>query len=89
MVRCKFICTSKETLPSGSVTLSFIAVSSGSPENDSFFEATPSGTANFYTVNEQAAALFEAGSEYYVDFSLAIPAPVEAAPQPEPEPVPA
>lgn len=53
-----------------------MAVHSGSPENEQFWALTPSGNITFYTANEAAAAQFEAGREYYVDFS---PAPTALA----------
>jgi hypothetical protein len=70
MVRCKFVCISKEP-GSGGVDLSLMAVHSGSPENEQFWALTPSGNITFYTANEAAASQFEAGGEYYVDFTLA------------------
>lgn len=52
-------------------TLHFSVVSSGSPENDSFFGSTPSGKIELSTVSKEAWAMFELGKEYYVDFTSA------------------
>ena len=65
-VRAKFKCTDNNE---SSVTLQ--AVTSGSPENESFFEATPNGQIRMSIVNDAALKQFEAGKEYYVDFSPA------------------
>lgn len=46
-------------------------VISGSDENKEFYKHSPSGSIELGTVNEAAAAQFEIGKEYYVDFSLA------------------
>lgn len=43
----------------------------GSPENDRFFDATPWGSIELGVVNQDALGQFEAGREYYVDFSPA------------------
>jgi hypothetical protein len=58
-------------LGDGGFTLGFYAVYAGSEENDKYFKSTP--TAQFYvqTVNETAAAKFEIGKQYYVDFRSA------------------
>lgn len=49
-------------------TAEFSAVSSGSEENDSFFEATPSGSVKLGTFKEDH---FVVGKDYYLDFILA------------------
>lgn len=46
-------------------------VSGNSDENKKFFASTPSGQVQLGTVNLEAAAQFELGKEYYVDFSPA------------------
>lgn len=46
----------------------FNAVTGGSEENESFFEATPSGTIELRAVKSDH---FEVGNEYYLDFTLA------------------
>lgn len=42
------------------------AVAGGSPENEKFWEATPSGGINLASILPDA---FEVGKEYFVDFS--------------------
>jgi hypothetical protein len=46
-------------------------VTGSSPENQSFFEATPSGRIEFDTINEGALAEFEPGVSYYVTIERA------------------
>ena len=46
-------------------------VYSGSEENKYFFSATPGGDISLFVVNPDVAAAFEAGKEYYVDFTPA------------------
>jgi hypothetical protein len=79
MVRCKFVCQSKVPLE-GNASISLGVVYSGSEENKAFFAATPGGSIQFYTVNEQAAKQFEIGKEYFVDFTLAVEPAKEEVP---------
>lgn len=53
----------------GTVTLT--PVTSGSPENASFYEATPGGKIEIGTINAAALEKFKIGGEYYVDFTPA------------------
>ncbi len=46
-------------------------VMDGSDENKQFYKYSPSGSIELGTVNENAAAQFEIGKEYYVDFTPA------------------
>jgi hypothetical protein len=46
-------------------------VMDGSAENKEFYKYSPSGAIELGTVNEAAAAMFEVGKEYYVDFTQA------------------
>ena len=46
-------------------------VTGGSDENKSFFDSTPCGEIRIGTLSGDAAAAFELGAEYYVDFSRA------------------
>ncbi len=71
-VRCKFTCMDKTENTDG-VEVTFSPVTSGSAENERFFSFTPWGELKFGTFNEDAAAQFEVGKEYYVDVS-AVPA---------------
>jgi len=43
----------------------------GSEENKAFYAATPGGFINLGVVNQAAAAQFEVGQEFYVDFTPA------------------
>lgn len=52
-----------------SITLS--PVTTGSKENEEFYRWTPGGNILLSTVNETAAAQFEVGKEFYVDFIAA------------------
>jgi hypothetical protein len=47
------------------------AVCGNSDENKQFFASTPSGQLQLGTVNVEAAAKFELGKEYYIDFTPA------------------
>lgn len=70
MVRAKFLCTEKIPSVSGDgYTISLQTVYSNSPINASFFKWTPFGQLQMGTVNPDAAAEFEVGKEYYVDFT--------------------
>jgi hypothetical protein len=66
MVRAKFQCQSNED---GIITLT--PVCTGSEENESFYQYTPSGSIELGIVNENASKQFEVGKEYYVDFTPA------------------
>lgn len=50
-------------------TIKLSPVTGGSEENKQFYAATPSGTIELGTLNQQATDQFELGAEYYVDFS--------------------
>jgi hypothetical protein len=52
-------------------TIHLTPVTSGSDENTAFYEATPSGEIKLGTLNAEAAAAFELGKSYYVDFTKA------------------
>jgi hypothetical protein len=52
-------------------TITLIAVTSGSKENEEFYVNTPGGTITLNTVNVDAAKQFEQGAEYYIDFTRA------------------
>lgn len=55
-------------------TIELCPVTGGSEENKAFFDSTPTGNIRVGTVNQEAAAAFEIGTEFYVDFT---PAPKE------------
>lgn len=74
MVRAKFLVGSNE--PNNAVReedkgniVKLNAVTSGSPENESFFKWTPGGTIVLETINPEAAKEFIPGAEMYVDFT--------------------
>lgn len=51
-------------------------VTSGSPENESFFKWTPGGKLELSTVNPEAAKQFVPGKQYYIDITE-VPAATE------------
>lgn len=75
-VRAKFVCTSVTKYKYGwgsqespfHYNYAFMAVTSGSDENESFFASTPSGEVKLSALKGD---LFEVGKEYYLDFSPA------------------
>lgn len=74
MVRCKVSCNYIQTFKDGGSTIQFCPVYTGSLENEKFYKSTPGGSCggfSFYTVNPEAAAKFERGKEYYLDFTPA------------------
>jgi len=73
MVRAKFRCTEKsEPSSEGDVSnIQLAPIADGSQENIDFFKWTPSGVIQIGTINKAAAAQFEVGKDYYVDFTLA------------------
>ena len=74
-LRCKFKCTLIEDYEDGCMVYLGVVVD-GSPENDAFFNYTPSGTLSVGLVHkEKAHEFFKEGSEYYLDI---IPARHEA-----------
>lgn len=75
MVRCKFKC---ESVQNGNVSLR--PVTSGSPENESFYKWTPGGHLLLSTINEAAVEQSRVGEEYFLDISLvAVPPPPPSA----------
>lgn len=52
-------------------TVNLCPVYGGSPENDAFFVATPTGEIRFQSVNLAAAEVFASGQQFYVDFTPA------------------
>lgn len=76
-VRAKFVCNSitrqRHWDPSKgeTQTIKLTPVVGGSEENKAFYEATPSGSIELMTVNEETAKSFELGKYYYVDFTPA------------------
>lgn len=72
-IRAKFLCISKEhdTNNDKVGTIAMQPVVSGSPENEQFFENTPSGSLQLGILNPEAFSQFEPGKEYYAEFSPA------------------
>jgi hypothetical protein len=73
-VRAKFAVVGIEKTKYGQdvmQTIKLNPVSSGSEENKMFWRYSPSGRIELGTVNAEAAAEFELGGEYYIDFSKA------------------
>lgn len=77
MVRCKMMCVEKGVTAYGpgdenkNAKIVLSPVTGGSEENKKFFKWTPSGRIELGVVNAEAAALFEPGKEYYIDFTPA------------------
>lgn len=53
------------------ISVKMEAVYDGSPENNQFAQATPSGTLEMYVNNPEAKNFLEPTKEYYLDFTLA------------------
>lgn len=71
MVRAKFTVTKMEKLGDNGTRVSLSPVIDGSEENKSFYRWTPGGSISLDTINDAAAAQFEEGKSYYVDFTAA------------------
>ena len=69
-VRAKFIVDSVTRTTNGGAA-KLRAVTSGSPENESFFKFTPNGQIDLSIVNDPALAQFVPGRQFYVDFTEA------------------
>lgn len=68
--RAKFtVCKTTQFKDGYEVTLT--PVIGGSPENESFFKWTPTGSITMGLVNESTAKQFVVGESYYVDFTKA------------------
>jgi hypothetical protein len=53
------------------IALSPVVSSDPNSENSKFYAATPGGEIKLSTINSDAAAAFELGEEYYIDFTKA------------------
>ena len=69
-VRAKFRCNEVTATESGKKVV-LLPVTTGSKENQNFFRWTPFGRIEMGIMNDTAAAEFEPGKEYYVDFTKA------------------
>jgi hypothetical protein len=72
-VRAKFRVTSITSYEGGSTAVKLVPVVSGSEENKRFYKYTPGGHIELSTINEEAAAQFAVGKEFYIDFAPADP----------------
>jgi hypothetical protein len=66
-VRAKLSCTSAVKGPYGT-QVSFWALYSNNPEDNSFAQATPSAQLNMMVNNPSAEEFFEPGKTYFLDF---------------------
>lgn len=70
--RAKFLCNSITQYTGGTKQAVLAAVTdNGDPENKAFWSATPNGQITIGVSNPAAAAVFEVGKSYYVDFTEA------------------
>lgn len=68
--RAKFHVTAVTEYPGNARKIELMPVTSGSEENKSFWEYTPSGKIEL-SISGKSQAVFEVGKAYYVDFSEA------------------
>jgi hypothetical protein len=77
MVRLKFVVSEKTTRlhwdkSKGTIgTCKLLPVNGGSDENKAFYDATPSGSVEFGTINQSALDSLPLGAEVYIDLSIA------------------
>lgn len=67
-VRGKFNCT-KNVKTSYGAEVSFWALYSNNPEDNSYAQATPSGNISMVVSNPEVIDFFKEGQAYYLDFS--------------------
>lgn len=67
-VRAKFTVTLKSQTPEG-WKVELQAVTKTTPENELFFKYTPMGKLEMALLKPEAAAAFEVGQAYYLDFT--------------------
>ena len=77
MTLAKFWCSKVSKTKMGQqgeigVEVELSAVYDGSKENKQYFRYTPNGHITLGILNPSAAAIFEPGKEYYVDFTPAL-----------------
>jgi len=78
MVRAKFKCDGENKTLYG-IEYVFSPVISGSIENESFFQTTPSGKISVHVNPKKTSARFELGVEYYVDFNACDGSAIQSA----------
>lgn len=71
MIRAKFKCTSVTKFEGGSEEVALAAVTAGSDENKQWAKWTPSGSLKMHITADGAIGKFEAGKEYFLDFTAA------------------
>ena len=71
IIRAKMKVESLELHGDGGGSVRMTPVTSGSPENESFFKWTPSGKLELGTVNKAVMDQLELGAEMYIDISPA------------------
>lgn len=69
MVRAKFRCDAINKT-AWATEYVFAPVTTGSEENERFFQTTPAGKISVFINTKKTGASFELGVEYYVDFNL-------------------
>lgn len=89
MVRAKFKVVARSVVNDTDFTIQLAPVVGGSEENDSFYNYTPGGSITLATINAAAADEFQAGDEFYVDFTKAAAAPAPVVEEAPVEEVPA
>jgi hypothetical protein len=70
-MRAKFYVASVKLYPGGPRTVNMNAVHDGSPENNQFAQASPSGSLEMHINNPAAVDFLKPGKSYYLDFSEA------------------
>lgn len=69
--RAKFTCYSVTDYGLVKAVVLQAVTDASTPENKAFWTASPSGKIEISITNPPAAAVFEAGKSYYVDFTPA------------------
>jgi hypothetical protein len=72
-MRAKFLVESVTNHAGGGNTVNLRPVNTGSEENKSFWQYTPSGKLEMFINNPNAANFFQPGAEYYLDFTQVQP----------------
>ena len=72
-IRCKFTCLSVVKTPHGTEEVEFMPVTptADRPENEKFWQATPTGSARLGIDNPAAQDQFQVGHSYYFDITEA------------------
>lgn len=73
MIRAKFKVETRTELANGGFVVKLLPVIEGSEENKQFFKWTPGGAIDLMTINAEAGARLKPGTQFYVDFTEAVP----------------